>query len=214
MLVIKRRHQLYGFRTQQAVAKHIARHVTDTNYRDGLGLHIDTQLAEMPLHRYPGATGGNAHFLVVVTHRPTRGERIPQPEAIFFRQGVGDVGKRGGAFIRRHHQIGIIIILAFDIHRRCHLAIHQIIGNVQQTAHEGLIAGDTFCHDFIPVGRLGQIFGEESALCTHRYDHGIFHLLGFHQPQYFGAKILAPVGPAQAAPGHLATPQMHAFHPR
>ena len=50
MHVVKRCDQTQGIRLQQPIAKHIARHVADTDRSDGISLHIDTQLPEMSRH--------------------------------------------------------------------------------------------------------------------------------------------------------------------
>ena len=57
-----------------------------------------------------------------------------------------------------------------------------------------------------------MLLGIEAALGAHRHDHGVLDLLRLDQAQNFGAEILAPVGPADAAARHLAEAQMHAFH--
>ena len=48
---------------QHAVAEHIARHVADADHREGLGLDILADLAEVALDRLPGTTGGDAMTL-------------------------------------------------------------------------------------------------------------------------------------------------------
>ena len=50
MLVIECRYQLQAGRQQHAVAEHIAGHIANTDHRDRIGLHIEAQFAEMPLH--------------------------------------------------------------------------------------------------------------------------------------------------------------------
>ena len=70
------------------------------------------QLAEMALHRLPGAARGDAHLLVVVAGRAARGEGVVQPEAVFARQRIGDVGEGGGALVGGDHEIGIVAVVA------------------------------------------------------------------------------------------------------
>ena len=62
-------------RQQHAVAEHVARHVAAAGGRERLlldvpGLVALAHLAEMPLHRLPGAARGDAHGLVVVAGGP------------------------------------------------------------------------------------------------------------------------------------------------
>jgi hypothetical protein len=60
----------------------------------------------------------------------------------------------------------------------------------------------------------GKLLGIEAALRADRHDDGVLHLLRLDEAQHFGAEILAPVRPADAAARHLAEAQMHAFHLR
>ena len=79
--VVERRDQLDVPAEQHAVAEHVAAHVADADAGEVVGLRVHPHLPEVPLHRHPGAAGGDAHGLVVVAGRPTRGERVAQPEA-------------------------------------------------------------------------------------------------------------------------------------
>jgi hypothetical protein len=74
--MIEGRDQRHGRRQQQPIAEHIARHVTHAGHPHRFGLHIDAQLAEMPLHRNPRALGGDRHRLVVITIAAAAGEGI------------------------------------------------------------------------------------------------------------------------------------------
>jgi hypothetical protein len=53
-------------REQHAVAEDVARHVADAGDREGGRLDVDVDLAEVALHRLPGAARRDAHLLVVV----------------------------------------------------------------------------------------------------------------------------------------------------
>src|SRR5690606_36704238 len=193
------------------IAEHVTAHVTDTYDGDRVLLHIHAQLAEMPLHRDPGAPGGDRHALVIVPHRATGGEGIAHPEAVVGRNTVGDVGEAGGALVRRHHEIIVVTIVADHLWRRYHLAIDQVVGDIQQTLNEDAVAGDGLLLDSIATGLMGQTPRHETTLGTHRNDHRVLHLLGLGQPQHLGAVVLLPVGPAQTTPGDLAAAQVHAF---
>src|SRR5690606_15788541 len=52
---------------------------------------------------------------------------------------------------------------------------------------------------------------DEAALRAVRHDHGVLHLLRFHQPEDLRAEILAPVRPADAAARDAARAQVHAL---
>ena len=69
---------------QHAVAEHVARHVADADDGERRRLDVAVHLAEMPLHRFPGALGGDAHLLVVVAGRAARREGVVQPEAVLL----------------------------------------------------------------------------------------------------------------------------------
>src|SRR5205085_11344476 len=54
----------------------------------------------------------------------------------------------------------------------------------------------------------------EPALGADGHDDGILRLLGLHQTEDFGAEILRPVRPANAAARNLAETQVHGLEPR
>ena len=159
-----------------------------------LDLDVGAQFAEVALHRFPGAAGGDAHLLMVVADAAAAGESVAQPEAALQRDAVGDIGKGGGALVGRHHQIGIVAIRAQHVRRRHDLAVLvQIVGDVQQGVDENLIGGDAGFHELFAAGIWRHQLGKEAALGAHRHDHRILDLLRLDQAQYFGAEILAPV---------------------
>src|SRR5690606_1570971 len=80
--VVEGRQQAHRTGAQQTVAEHVTAHVADTYDGNRLLLHVNTQLAEMPLHRNPGAPGSDGHALVVIPHRATGSEGIAHPEAV------------------------------------------------------------------------------------------------------------------------------------
>ena len=168
----------------------------------------------MPLHGYPGSTGSNAHFFMVITNRTTGSKSIAHPETTGYRNFVGNIGECRRAFVSRNHQVGIIIIVTNHILRRYNLPFDQIIGYVQQGTDKRLIAGNPFCHKRIAAAVFRQALGDKTAFGTHRYDDRIFNLLGFYQSQHLGAEIITAIRPAQTTTGHPATPQMHTFDTR
>ena len=50
---------------------------------------------------------------------------------------------------------------------------------------------------------------KKTAFGADRHYHRIFDILRFHQSKHFSAKVLAPVGPAQAAAGDLSPTKMN-----
>ena len=135
--VVEGRHQLGGGLAQHAVAEDVARHVADADRGERRLVDIDIHLAEMTLDRFPGAAGGDAHDLVVVTGRAAGGEGIVQPEIVRQRNLVGDVGEGGGALVGGNHQIIIVAVVAYDVFRRHDAAVGiDIVGEVEQRRDE------------------------------------------------------------------------------
>ena len=211
--VVEGSHQPGFVRAQQAVAEHVSGHIPNANGGEFIGRRVDPQFPEVPLHRHPGALGGDAHFLVIVTVAAPRGEGIAHPEAILGRQAVGNVREGGGTLVGGHHQVMVVLVMTDEPIRRPDLAVHQVVGNIQQPPDKALVGFHPLLVKGIAVRGIRQLLGDKSPLGPHRHDDGILHLLGFDQAEDFGAVVLETVRPAQAAPGHAATPQMHAFHP-
>ncbi len=212
--VVEGGHQLQLVRQQQAVAEHVAGHVADADDGDVVLLHVDAVLAEVPLHRDPATLGGDTHALVVVAGRAAGGEGVAQPEAVFLSDAVGDVGEGRGALVGRHHQVGVIGVVAHHVGRRHHLAVLEVVGDVQQAADEDAVAGDGLGLDLVTAAAHRQTPGDEATFGTHGHDDGVLHLLRLDQTQHFGTEVFLAVGPAQAAAGDVAEAQVHAFDAR
>ena len=170
-------------RQQHAVAEHVARHVADADAGEVLGLDVGAELAEMALHRFPGAAGGDAHLLVVVAGRAAGGEGVVQPEAVIRRHAVGDVGEGGGALVGRDHEIGIVLVMADHVAPDGMTSPPtMVVGDVEQAAHQGLVAFDAFGLDRLAAGRAGRrALQHEAALRADRHDDGVLHHLRLHQ---------------------------------
>ena len=214
--MVERGDELDRALAQHAVAEHVARHVADAGHGERRLADIDVELAEMTLHRFPGAARGDAHFLVVVAGGATGGEGIAQPEIVRIGDVVGDVGERRRPFVGGDHQIRIVAVMADDVGRRhdAHRPRADIVGDVEQRRDEELVGLGSFRLNGVAGPANGQTLGDEAALGADRHDHGILHVLRLHQAEDFGAEILRPVGPADAAARHLAEAQMHGFEPR
>ena len=94
------------------------------------------------------------------------------------------------------------------------LAVHDVVGDVEQSADEGLVAGDAFLLDVFARTAGGQTLGIEAALGAHRHDDGVLDVLRLHEAQHLGAEIFAAIRPADAATRHVAHAQVHAFDAR
>ncbi|KFB66358.1 MAG: hypothetical protein CAPSK01_004247 [Candidatus Accumulibacter vicinus] len=69
MPVIKGSQQPDLRREQHAIAENVAGHIADPDDGERLRLRIQTDFPEVPLDRLPCTSGGDRHFLVVVTDR-------------------------------------------------------------------------------------------------------------------------------------------------
>ena len=212
--VIEGRHQPDFGREQHAVAEHVARHVADTNHAERLALDVDIHLAEVALHALPGTTRGDRHLLVVVAGRSTRGEGIAEPEAVCDRNLVGDVGERGRTLVGRHHQIGIIAVVAHHARRRHDRAILDVVGDAEQRGNENAVGGDALGLHGVAPARARHLLGQEAALGAGRHDHRVLHALRTHQAQDLRPEVLCAVRPPDAAARRRPEAQMHAFHAR
>ena len=168
----------------------------------------------MALDGLPGAARRDAHFLVVVANRATRGKRVAKPETIVGRDAVGNVGKAGRPLVRRDHQIGVVGVVAHHLGRWHNGALDQVVSQIKQAAKKELVAGHALGQRGFTIAGQGRILQHKASFGTHRDDDRILDVLGLHQTQNFGAEIFAPVRPAKAAARHLAVAQMNAFDTR
>ena len=171
-------------------------------------LGVDAHVAEVPLHRLPGAPGGDAHLLVVVAGRAAGGEGVAEPEVLASPRSrwrcrrtwrcpcprpPPGTGRRRRAAPRR------------PAARSCRRRMLSVTSS--SAVMNSLVAGD----GLVPVARL--LLEDEAALGADRHDHRVLHHLRLDQAEHLGAEVLPPVRPAQAAPGHRAEPQVHALEP-
>ena len=150
---------------------------------------------------------------MVIPRTAPRRKGISQPEAVFFRQAIGNIGEAGRALVGRYHQIGIITVITHHLGRRYHRLSLTIVGDIQQAADKGLVTGNATLLPCLPVRGIAT-FDHKAALGTDRHDDGIFYHLRFYQAQHFGPEILTAVRPAQATTGDGPATQMNAFHLR
>ena len=93
----------------------------------------------MALDELPDAARGDAHCLVVVTHRAAGSECITEPVSVFSRDRVGEIGERRGPLVGGNHEIGIIAVIADNLRRRldpvfCRGLGTDVVGEIEQTA--------------------------------------------------------------------------------
>ena len=168
----------------------------------------------MPFDRFPGAARRDAHLLVVVADRAARGKGVAEPETVFLGNAVGVVRKAGGALVGGNHQIGVILVVANQVGRWHNLAADEIVGEVEQAAQKGVIAGDAFLENGIAIAARWRVLDDEAPLRADRHDHRVLDHLRLHQAQHLGAEIFHAVRPAQSATRYLAAAQVDAFDAR
>ena len=212
--VIEGRKQLDMPRQQHPIAEHVARHVADAGNGEVGGLRIDANLAEVALDRLPRAARGDAHHLVVVPHRPARGKRVVEPEAVLLADAVGVVRERRRALVGSDHEIRVVRVVSFHLWRRDDLLADAVVGNVEQSAQIILVAGDSFLHVGLALRRRRCALEYETALRSDRNDDSVLDHLRLDQSQDLGTEIFGPVRPAQSASRRFAAAQMHTLEAR
>ena len=168
----------------------------------------------MALDTFPGTLGGDTHFLVVVTNRAARSERIAQPVAVFDRDCVGVIGECGCSLVGRDNEVRVICIVPNHALRRYHQALDEVVCQIKQAAQEVLITGDAFFQIGLSVACRRRHFQHEPAFRTNRHDDSVLHHLRFDESEHFGAEIFRAIRPAQTAARHFAAAQMNTFKSR
>ncbi len=181
------------FGEQHAVSEHIARHIPDTGNGEFLCLGVVPHLAEMPFDRFPGATGGNRHFLMIVAGRAAGSESIAKPEPIGNRHLIGNIREGGRSLVRRDNEIWIILVMPDDILRRHHHIAHIIVRDIEKAGDKNLVAINAFRQKFLPIPGASQIFRIEASLRANGHDDGVFHHLGLHQAKHFRPEIFSAI---------------------
>ena len=98
---------------------------------------------------------------MIVTGRTAGGEGVAEPETVFLRNLVGEVGKARCAFISRDDEIRIIAIVAHELTRRHHIMAatilatfgNDIVGQIEEATDQDFVTLDTLGHQLIPRGR-------------------------------------------------------------
>ena len=153
--------------------------------------------------------------LVVVAVAAAGGEGIAEPEAVIGSDAVGDVGEGRRCPCRRRPP-------GRDRRRRGErpccggtiVAADPVIGEVEQAADEGPIAGDARRLPGFAVARIGRRLTTKPPLAPTGTITAFFTVCAFIRPEDLGAEVLPPVGPADAAARHLAAAQVDALDPR
>ena len=150
-----------------------------------------------------------AFLLVVVAVAAARRERVAEPEAVLRRHLVGGVGQVRRALVGRDHQIRIVVVVADDLRRMHHLAVDDVVGDVEQARDELAVAIDEIGVERRPRRQLA--LQHEAALRPDRDDDRVLHHLGLHQAEDLGAEVVVAIAPAQAAARDPAAAQVDAL---
>ncbi len=151
---------------------------------------------------------------MIVPGRAAGGEGVAEPEIKFGRDAVGDIGERRGPLVGRDHQVRIVHIAPPHLRRADDATGDDIVGDRQQRADETLVAALDRRRPLIGTGTGPQPARDKSALGADRHDQRVLDVLGFHQAQDLGTKILGALRPADAAAGDRAAPHVHALDAR
>ncbi len=135
--------ELHVARVEEAVAEDVARHVADTDDRDGrAALDVAAHLAQMALGRFPCAARGNRHFLVVVAVLAARGEGVAEPEAAALGDRVGNIGETCRALVGGDDEIGPVGIEDADARGMNGLAADDVVGEIEHRIDQRLVGVD------------------------------------------------------------------------
>ena len=147
---------------------------------------------------------------MVIPLGPARGERVVQPEPVVPGHSVRGVGERGRALVGRDHEIRVLSVEDRDAFGMHHQAVHKVVGDIQQTAHER----DVLLRDLLAqcLRRRGAAPQDEPALGPIRNDDRVLDLLGLHESQHLGPVILLAIGPADPAARDQSAAQVDRLH--
>ena len=172
----------------------------------GIGLHLEAKVAEVLAHALPGPARRDRDLLVVVAHAAPGGERVAQPEPVLRGHAVGGVAEVGRPLVRGHHEVGVVVVVAHDLRRVDDLAVHDVVGDVEQAGDELAVAVDQVVVEGGPGGHVA--LQHEAALGAHGHDDRVLDHLGLHEAQDLGAEVVVAVAPADAAARDLAPAQV------
>src|SRR3546814_13206885 len=65
----------------------------------------------MALDAFPGTPGGDAHLLVVVAGAAAGRDGVAEPEAVFTRHPVCDIGEARRALVGGAHDAGVFVLV-------------------------------------------------------------------------------------------------------
>ena len=147
--------------------------------------------------------------------RPPEANASPEPVAVLDGDVVGDVAERRRALVGGDDEVGVVFVVDHGVGRvdggGAVGSGHQVVGEVEQAADEGLIAADDLRPKGLGVGR--RTLDDETALRARRHDDGVLHHLRLHQPEDLRAEVLAPIAPAQSATGDRTATKVDPFDP-
>ncbi len=145
MAVVEGGDQADALALEHPVTEHITGHVAYPYYPQGLALRVHPEGTKMPPDRHPRPSGGYPQCLVVVAAAPPGSKGIAQPETSPNAYGIGQVREMGRAFVRRHHQVGVVAVTTGDAVGMDGLPVDDVVRDIKQSL------------DKSGIGRLSQI---------------------------------------------------------
>ena len=198
---------------QHAIAKNITSHVANAHDREVSHLTVDPELTEMALHRFPNTLGSDAHGFVVITHGAAGGKRVAKPMVVVDGDLVGVVGEGRRSLVGGYHQVGVVTVMTNHVGWRNDIAAGEIVGDIEQTLDEGLVAGNSFFQERVtPAGAI-QLLRHKTTLRADRHDDRVLDHLGLHQAQHLSPEVLLSVRPAHPPASDRAAAQVNALDP-
>ena len=188
----------------------------DADDREIRRLDVLADFPEVTLHGFPRALGGDAHALsVVVTDGAARRERVAKPVAVVggkCRWAMSEkVAVPLSAATTRY---GSSPSQRITSHRRLYTIVDDVVGDVEQTAQEGLCRPSTPTLAHAGSVRGGSFFGKKPPFAPTGTMMAFLTCCAFTRSSTSGAEIVATIGPAQAAARDGAEAQVHAFYIR
>ncbi len=165
----------------------------------------------MTFDGFPGSACRDTHFLVIVARRPAGGESVVKPKTVIRRDAICDIREGCGSFVGSDHEVGVVVVSAYDSVGRYDIAVNDVVSDVKQCADENLVTMDAVLQDCVAIAR-GRAFREEAAFGARRDDNRVLDNLCLHQSEYFCSKILPPVRPTQATTRDVPATQVNAFY--
>src|SRR5690606_39317342 len=103
----------------------------------------------MAPYREPCAARGDPHRLMVVALGAAAGERVAEPEAVFFGNGIGRVGEGRRALVRGDYEVWVVPVMYHHNLGVDDLFAYDVVGHRQKITYEYHITYDAYYLSYI-----------------------------------------------------------------